>query len=118
MKRKGITVQKRQNCDDFVENFRKKLKINLGLESEYRTEVTPNSPVCSALILYKEPTPAMPELPKEVLEKLKREMRREMIIPKVVLPNEQMKILLEEVDEEVEVDKERAIEKDIEMEVD
>ena len=111
MKRKGITVQKRQNCDDFVENFRKKLKINLEFESEDETEVKSNSPVCSALILYKEPTPAIPELPAEVLEKLKREMRRETTFPKLVLPN--LKIFLEEV--KVEVDKEI---EDIEMEVD
>lgn len=111
MKRKGITVQKRQNCDDFVENFRKKLKINLELESEDEDEVKSNSPMCSALILYKEPTPAIPELPAEVLEKLKREMRRETTIPKLVLPNEHLKVLLEE----AEVDKEI---EDIEMEVD
>lgn len=88
MKNKGIRIQKRQASDDFIESFRKKLKINLEEPPEILKECS------TALILYKEPSAPIPsasELPVEILDKLKREIVGP-AIEKLILSKEHFKI--------------------------
>ena len=116
MKKTGIRIQKRQACDDFIENFRKKLKITL----ENSPEPTPQS---SALILYKEPIPPMPELPAEVLDKLK--LKREIcpLIENLILSKGHLSVkdidifykLDTEVTEEIEIEVEAEAEAEMEL---
>lgn len=109
MNRKGIITKKRQNCDDFIETFHKKLKIN----HEEPSEISKKS--STALILYKEPSAPIPtELPAEILDRLKREMGPS--IEKLILSNAHIKI--EEVFQEMEGEIEGETEADMEMEVD
>lgn len=77
MRRTGIKVEKRKTCDDlFIENFRKKLRIESSVEMDETAEIVPLEgmeprPPCTALILYREP---VQELPTELLDKLKRQV--------------------------------------------
>ena len=107
MKRKGIRIQKRKICDDLIENFHKKLKIN---SEEPATEFKESS---TALILYKEPTPPIPALPVEILDKLKREIGPP--IENLILSKEHL--MIEEIFK-IETEEIKEKESDFEMEVD
>lgn len=107
MNKKGIRIQKRRNCDDFIESFHKKLKINHEEPPEISKEYS------TALILYKEPSAPIPlELPLEILDRLKREIGPS--IENFILSKAAAHIKIEEVFQSTECETET----ETEMEVD
>lgn len=118
----GNWIQKRQNCDELTNNFRKKLKLDDDNDDDTaEKDIKPlKYNLSNALVLYKEPTPPVnvDSLPKELFEKLKSNNGDLVQLKKhpIIMPKDHFiieKILQVDDDEEEEINEQQC-----EMELD